>query len=385
MILILIFYSATIINSEAKKYWYAGEYHEDLCKRRKGNHLMPEHKKYICQLFRDFPNEHQNIRIAYKLSPAIFNKLNKISNSKDYPNNLNFQMNSYQLPISEEAQNIITKAVKPPARPLTIRKICEIVYKESGERYSAHILRRFVKKGLRYSFKKAWSRPPKYSNKETKIAKGLFWTEILRMIHSEQSIFNVDEWSFTRAVKMEYSWLPMGHTSSIINDFWKGRANLILSVGSNAQWFGVIKTGTVDSKTFCIFIKLLEKVLLETESVGQWIPVVIMDNARIHSSIYTRSVMNNSKLKVKFLPPYCPEVAPVEHVFRAIKSKLRSRSLLQTIDFNKKSGIEAVMNEIVGISDKTLKTAWSEVVTECLDGIKATVEELSCKNIALER
>ena len=49
------------------------------------------------------------------------------------------------------------------------------------------------------------------------------------------------------------------------------------------------------------------------------------------------------------------------------------------------SGIEAVMNEIVGISYKTLKAAWSEVVTECLDGIKSTVEQLSNKNITLER
>ena len=59
-------------------------------------------------------------------------------------------MNSYQLPISEEAQNNITKAVKPPSTPLTIRKICEIVYNKSGEMNSANILRRFVKKGLTY-------------------------------------------------------------------------------------------------------------------------------------------------------------------------------------------------------------------------------------------
>ena len=97
----------------------------------------------------------------------------------------------------------ITKMIKPPKAPTNIRRIWEAVYNKFGEKYSSHILKRLIKEELRYNFKKACSRPPKYCQPSTKIAKELFWTELLRMIYNKKTIFSVDEWSFTRAVKME--------------------------------------------------------------------------------------------------------------------------------------------------------------------------------------
>ena len=159
------------------------------------------------------------------------------------------------------------------------------------------------------------------------------------MIYNKQRIFSVDERSFTRAVKMKYSWLPIGKSSSAVNNIWKGNASLVLSVGSNSQWFGVIKIGTVNSKIFIISLVLLEKVLLKTKRNSRSVPVVILDNVRMHTSHYTKTVISNLKLEVKPLTPYCPKVAPAEHAFRAVKAKLRSRNPAQTIDFNKQSGI----------------------------------------------
>ena len=74
------------------------------------------------------------------------------------------------------------------------------------------------------------------------------------MIHNQQQlIFKVDEWSFTIAVKAEYSWLPVGKSSIVINDLWKGSASLIMALGSNGQWFGIIWQGTINSEVFWIF------------------------------------------------------------------------------------------------------------------------------------
>ena len=199
--------------------------------------------------------------------------------------------------------------------------------------YSIHKIKSYLKKTLRYIFKKAWSRPSKYSDPKIKITKGLFCNELLKMIYNQQPIFSFDEWSFTRAVKTEYSWLPVGKSSSVINDFWKGSASLIMASGLNAQWFGEIKIGTVDSRTFNIFLCKLEKIVTETNSTNSWKPVIILDNSKVHTSNYTKTVKSSLKLEVRPVPPYCPEVAPIEHVFRAIKAKLRSRTPLRTIDF----------------------------------------------------
>ena len=251
--------------------------------------------------------------------------------------------------------------------------------------YSPYVLKRYIKNELKYAIKKAWSRPPKYWQPSIKSTKGLFWTELLRMVHERQIIFNVDECCFNRALKMDYSWLPVGRSSSVINDTWKGRASLILSVGSNSQWFGVIKTGTVNSKAFCIFLDLLEKVLMKTRCNGRFTPVVILDNAKVHTSNYTKAVMSSLELKVRPLPPYCPEVAPVEPVFRAVKAKMRSRSPARIVDFSKQSGMEAIRDCLLNTSRRTIQDSWAEVVEEWSEGIRSAVTELNLKNVQGKR
>ena len=285
-------------------------------------------KTYIMELLKSFPKTHKSIKKVYKISTSTCNKLKKmwepLSNSEALIINESPEWKS----ISGDAQNFITKFLHPPQPPWTIQKLRKTVSSELGEIYSEYILRKYIKSKLRYSFKKAWSRQPKYAEFTTKISKGWFRAELLRMINKEQLIFSVDEWGFTRMIKAEYSWLPMGKSSSVINDIWKGSASLILSVRSNGQWFGLFKQGTIYSKIFWIFLKLFEKVVLESYSASQNTLSIIIDNARIHTSHFTKSLINQLNLRVKFLPAYCPEIAPVEHVFRAIKTKLRNRCSL---------------------------------------------------------
>ena len=367
-------------NSEIKKWWYEGELHEKLCNRRKGQHLSAEYKAYLYQLLWNFPENHKSIRVAYKLSTATYSKLNSNKNSRLGLEEFDITMNLMCTPISAGAQKFIAKILEPPKPPTTISEIKTAIYDELGEMYSMHFIKNYLKKVLKYSFKKAWSRPPKYARPEIKRAKGLFWAELLRIINKQQPIFNIDEWRFTRAVKSEYSWLPSGKSSFVINDVWRESVSLIMAAGSTGQWFGVIKHGTIDAHTFWIFLGLFKKLLMETRSTSQKLPVLILDNASIHTSNFTKTAINLLNLKVKQLPPYCPEVAPVEHVFRAIKSKLRNRSSTKAIDFNKLSGIETLKDATEEISKNTWKNVWSEVIRECLEGIKSTAKEFANNN-----
>ena len=133
---------------------------------------------------------------------------------------------------------------------MTIQKIRKVVFEKFGKLYSTHIVIEFLKKELFYSFKKSWSRPPKYMTPSIKISKGFFWIELLRSIHSHKEIYSNDEWSFTRDVKWEYSRVPAGKSSMAINDLCKGSTSLIMAAGSNGRRFGIIKQGTTNSKVF---------------------------------------------------------------------------------------------------------------------------------------
>ena len=278
--------------------------------------------------------------------------------------------------IRADVQNFIPKLVRPPQFPMTVQRIKKAVFEKFGKVYSSHIVKNFRKKILNYSFKKSWSRPMKYMAPSTKISKGFFWIELLKLIHRQQEIYSVDEWSFTRDVKSEYSWLPVGKSSMVINDLWRGSASLIMAAGSNGKWFGIFRQGTIDSEIFWIFLRLLNKILQDTEKNQQKKPIIVLDNARIHCSNYTKEIVNKLELELKFLPPYCPEISPIEHVFRAIKSKLRSRWSNESINFSKITGVNTLKETINSIAPITWKNAWSEVIRECSEGINTCSKEI---------
>ena len=141
----------------------------------------------------------------------------------------------------------------------------------------------------------------------------------------------------------------------IINDNWKGSVSLIMVIGTNSQWFGIIIQETVNSEVFWIFLNLLKWVLKYTRDKKYKLPLIIINNERIHCSSYTKKIIKYLKFEVKALPPYCLEVTPVEHIFRAIKSKLRSLSSMQTINFGEKSGVSKIRVCAVDISSACIK------------------------------
>ena len=202
---------------EIKKYWFEGILHEKLCSRKKGQHLKADHKDYICSLLKEFPENQKSIKDAYRLSSATYNRLKNTIYSpfreRDWKSKSNLMKNF----ISPDIQGFIAEMISPPQLPMTIKRIRNAVYDKFGKTYSPHIMNKFLKKVLNFSFKKSWSRPPKYMTSKTITAKGVFWIELLKSIYKQQVIFSVDEWSFTRAVKAEYSWLPVGKSSVVTN------------------------------------------------------------------------------------------------------------------------------------------------------------------------
>ena len=138
---------------------------------------------------------------------------------------------------------------------------------------------------MRYSYKKGSSRPPVYATRQTQLAKALFWTELLSFIGKGETIINLDESSFDRSAKSEFSWLPKARSCRFINDWLKGLASLILTTWSTSEWFAMVVLDTVNSQKIWFFLKLLEAIVRSRNCISQRFPIVIFDNARTHSSI----------------------------------------------------------------------------------------------------
>ena len=70
-----------------------------------------------------------------------------------------------------------------------------------------------------------------------------------------------------------------------------------------------------------IFLAWVEQHLAPTLSAGD---VVIMDNLSSHKRSRTRELIESVGAKVSYLPPYSPDLNPIEMIFSKIKQLLRS-------------------------------------------------------------
>ncbi|WP_339045715.1 IS630 family transposase [Candidatus Mesenet endosymbiont of Agriotes lineatus] len=69
-----------------------------------------------------------------------------------------------------------------------------------------------------------------------------------------------------------------------------------------------------------IFEAYVENTLVPVLKPGQ---TIIMDNASFHKSIKIRELIENSGCKLMFLPPYSPDLNPIEHIWFTIKHAVR--------------------------------------------------------------
>jgi transposase len=103
--------------------------------------------------------------------------------------------------------------------------------------------------------------------------------------------------------------VPHGH--------WK-TTTLIAALGVAGIRCSTVVDGAVNAEVFEAFV---EQVLVPQLRVGD---VVVMDNLSSHKRSRTRELIEAAGAELMYLPPYSPDLNPIEMVFAKIKQLLRS-------------------------------------------------------------
>jgi len=103
--------------------------------------------------------------------------------------------------------------------------------------------------------------------------------------------------------------VPHGH--------WK-TTTLIAALGVGGIECSAVVDGAVNADIFEAFV---ERVLVPVLKPGD---VVVMDNLSSHKRSRTRALIEAAGAALVFLPPYSPDLNPIEMVFSKIKQLLRS-------------------------------------------------------------
>lgn len=88
---------------------------------------------------------------------------------------------------------------------------------------------------------------------------------------------------------------------------------------------GLTATGVIDGAINGeLFLAWVEQVLVPTLRQGD---VVIMDNLDAHKVAGVRQAIEAAGASLLFIPPYSPDLNPIEQAFAKLKAMLRARAL----------------------------------------------------------
>jgi len=102
---------------------------------------------------------------------------------------------------------------------------------------------------------------------------------------------------------------PHGH--------WK-TTTLIAALGIEGVRCSTVVDGAVNRDVFAAFVK---QVLVPALRPGD---IVVMDNLSSHKGSRIRELIESAGAEVLFLPPYSPDLNPIEMIFSKIKQLLRT-------------------------------------------------------------
>jgi transposase len=93
---------------------------------------------------------------------------------------------------------------------------------------------------------------------------------------------------------------------------------LIAALGVEGVRCSMVVDGAVNGDVFIAFV---ERVLVPALRPGD---TVVMDNLSSHKGVRVRQMIETAGASLRYLPPYSPDLNPIEMVFSKIKQLLRS-------------------------------------------------------------
>ena len=128
----------------------------------------------------------------------------------------------------------------------------------------------------------------------------------------------VDEMGTNTSLSPLRAWSRRGERAHCTTPRNRGKNTTLLS-SMSAEGMGpsLAITGAIDAEVFGAY---LERVLLPELRPGR---IVVMDNLSAHKTQGVRELVEGAGCELLYLPPYSPDLNPIEEAFAKIKNLLR--------------------------------------------------------------
>jgi transposase len=136
----------------------------------------------------------------------------------------------------------------------------------------------------------------------------------------------LDETSASTQMTRRYGWSDKGQrcVSAVPHGHWK-TTTVLAGLRHNSLTAPLVVDGPMEGPTFLAYIR---DFLCPTLKPGD---IVIADNLSSHTVAGVREAVESAGAELRYLPPYSPDLNPIEKLFSKLKTLLR-KAALRTVD-----------------------------------------------------
>jgi transposase len=156
------------------------------------------------------------------------------------------------------------------------------------------------------------------SERELEFLRAAWRALVAGKIDAERLVF-VDEMGSNTSLAPLHAWAPRGERArcSVVPRNRGKNTTLLASMTSEGMGPCVAVVG---STTAAVFEAYVERALAQVLRPGQ---VVVLDNLGAHKGERVRKLIEGRGCELLFLPPYSPDLNPIEEAFSKVKALLR--------------------------------------------------------------
>ena len=174
---------------------------------------------------------------------------------------------------------------------------------------------RIATKKLGLSFQKASLKPAVVFGRQTMQRRFDYAQRVNQL--PDQELWFLDESGFNLHIAPLRCWAPKGRTPTLAVKTNRGvNISLLMCISSEGIVYYEIKNGSFKAPVFVDFLAALADHYPEVRN-GE--VTLVMDNARIHHASDAQDCLRDNNINHVYLPPYSPELNPIERSLRFSK------------------------------------------------------------------
>lgn len=208
---------------------------------------------------------------------------------------------------------------------IVVKDICAYVEREYGKRYTVSGMVRLLYR-LGFTYKKPKLVPGKLDPEKQEEFK-LGYKLLKNNLRQDEAIYFMDSVHPQYQARARYGWIKKGTNKTLpIYSGWK-RMHIIGAL--NVANLDLVKADKpkVNGDYIVEFLQQLEVQTRDKTKV-----YLICDNAGYHKSKKVKEYLRNSKIELLFLPPYSPNLNPIERLWKFMHSKVSNNKYYQNFE-----------------------------------------------------